>query len=190
LAAVWTDVELEAGTVPEIHGSVSVRGHEEKAELVTAGRRIVDEARYVVLGTADAAGQPWASPVFFAADRYAAFYWISSPDVTHSRNIAVRPAVSLVVFDSGATPGEGAAVYMSATAAQVVDEDEVRQGLTVYPGPAARGGWPFTVEKLQAPAQYRLYRATVVEHSMLCPRESGPCAEHGLAYDHRTAVVL
>jgi hypothetical protein len=176
--------------MPEIHEAVSGGGQDPKVELSVAGRRIVDEARYVVLGTADPAGQPWASPVFFAADRYAAFYWISSPHVTHSRNIAVRPAVSMVVFDSRATPGEGVAVYMAAIAEQVADEDEVRQGLTVYPGSPDRGGWQFTVEQVMAPAKYRLYRATVVEHSMLCPRESGPCAEHGLAYDHRTAVVL
>jgi hypothetical protein len=64
----------------------------------------------------------------------------------------------------------------------------VQHGLTVYPGP--QGGRVFTVEQVRAPAPYRLYRAGVVEHSMLCPRVSGPCAAHGLAYDHRTPVVL
>ncbi len=36
-----------------------------------------------------------------------------------------------------------------------------------------------------------LYRATVAQHSMLCPREAGqPCGEHGQAFDHRKPVTL
>jgi len=166
---------------------VSGGGH----DLATTGRAIIDAANYVVLGTADASGRPWASPVYFAADRYAAFYWISSPDVTHSRNLAVRPELSLVVFDSQVAPGEGEAVYMSATAALLDGEDDVRYGLTVYPGATGPGVRQFAVEDVSPPSPYRLYRATVVEHSMLCPRETGqPCVEHGFRYDHRTTIVL
>lgn len=43
---------------------------------------------------------------------------------------------------------------------------------------------------VEAPSAYRMYRARVSEHSMLCPRDGGPCAEHGLAFDHRTTVAL
>ena len=43
---------------------------------------------------------------------------------------------------------------------------------------------------LRSPAPYRLYRATVTAHFMLCPRSAGePCAAwHGLRYDHRTPL--
>src|SRR4051812_24385425 len=54
--------------------------------------RILATNRYLVLGTADEAGQPWVTPVFFApldADRVC---WVSSPDSRHSRNIANRAA--------------------------------------------------------------------------------------------------
>jgi len=34
---------------------------------------------YLVLGTADAAGKPWVSPVFFAARDENLLYWVSSP---------------------------------------------------------------------------------------------------------------
>src|ERR687897_3230711 len=58
-------------------------------------------------------------------------------------------------------------------------------------GRADRGGRPFAPAELRPPAPYRLYRAAVTEHSVLCPRNTGePCADHGLAYDHRTAVEL
>jgi hypothetical protein len=68
----------------------------------------------------DAAGRPWVSPVFFAADGYQDLYWISAPQATHSRNLAERPEASIVVFDSQAPVGTGQAVYMAVTADQVL----------------------------------------------------------------------
>ena len=39
------------------------------------------------------------------------------------------------------------------------------------------------------PAPYRLYRASVADMWVLCPREPRqPCPLHGLAKDHRTRV--
>jgi len=49
---------------------------------------IIEASRYLVLATADAAGRPWSSPVYFAHIGLTEFFWVSSPDVTHSRNIA------------------------------------------------------------------------------------------------------
>jgi nitroimidazol reductase NimA-like FMN-containing flavoprotein (pyridoxamine 5'-phosphate oxidase superfamily) len=155
-------------------------------------RRVIDANLYMVLGTADESGRPWTSPVFYAADRYRTFYWISSPDVSHSRNIATRPDVSIVVFDSRAPVGTGGAraVYMTATAAQV-PRAELDRALAAAPSFAGRGGRELTPVDLRAPAPYRLYRATVTEHSVVCPRSAGePCADHGMTYDHRTQVRL
>lgn len=155
-------------------------------------RRIVEDNLYMVLGTADEAGRPWVSPVFYAADACRDFYWISSPEVTHSRNLARRPHVSIVVFDSRAPVGEGGAgaVYMAATAAPV-PEGNLDRSLAVYRGFAERGGRELTPADLRPPAPYRLYRATVTEYSVLCPRTAGqPCGSHGLDYDHRTQVHL
>ena len=41
---------------------------------------------------ADEAGLPWASPVWFASVDLREFFWVSSPDARHSRNLAVRPS--------------------------------------------------------------------------------------------------
>jgi hypothetical protein len=38
--------------------------------------------------------------VYFATADYAEFYWVSARDAAHSRNIAQRPQMSLVIFDS------------------------------------------------------------------------------------------
>jgi hypothetical protein len=159
----------------------------QQEELGAIARAIIDANLYMTLATADSGGRPWVSPVFFAPAGYTELYWISSPEVTHSRNLAVRPQASIVVFDSRQPAGEGRAVYMSATAEQLSGAD-LERGLAVYPGPG-RGEWTMTAERLQPPAPYRLYRARVSEHWMLCPRESGPCELHGRAYDHRTAVT-
>jgi hypothetical protein len=159
----------------------------EQQDLVAIARAIIDTNRYMTLATADGEGQPWASPVFYAAANYTEFYWISAPEATHSRNLAQRPQLSIVIFDSGVPAGTGQAVYMSATAEQVAAHD-LGPGLAIYPGPADPGSDALTPEQVQAPAPYRLYRATVSGHSVLCPRATGPCALHGLQFDHRTPV--
>jgi hypothetical protein len=41
-------------------------------------RAIIGSTLYMVLATADESGRPWASPVYFAADEYRDFYWVSS----------------------------------------------------------------------------------------------------------------
>jgi Pyridoxamine 5'-phosphate oxidase len=175
-------------TRPAHHGDGPVTSTD-VADMV---RSIIDGNVYMVLGTADEAGRPWVSPVFYASHACREFFWISSPEVTHSRNLAERPQVSIVIFDSRAPVGSGGstAVYMAGTAA-VVPEDDVDRSLAVSTDFAGRGGREITAADVRSPAPYRLYRATVTEHSVLCPRPAGvPCADHGLDYDHRTPVDL
>jgi hypothetical protein len=154
-------------------------------------RAIIDANLYMVLGTADEAGRPWVSPVYYVSDRYMDFYWVSSPEVTHSRNIAQRPEMSIVVFDSQVQPGSGKAVYMSAVAKEL-SESDIDRGIDIFSrGAVGRGAWAWNSEQVRPPAPYRLYRATVSQHSTLCPRERGqPCALHRRAYDHRANVTL
>ena len=58
------------------------------ADLDAHARTLVDANLYVTLGTADADGSPWVSPVYFATADYADYYWVSAEDAAHSRNIA------------------------------------------------------------------------------------------------------
>ena len=163
-------------------------------DLPEIGRKLIDTTLFMTLGTADEAGTPWVSPVYYAPNGYSELYWVSVPDVTHSVNIASRPQVSIVVYDSQQRPGSGLAVYMSATAAQVAAED-LDRSLHLYnhrfPNPAAYGLWGFTREQVEAPAPIRMYRATVSQHFMLCRKDVGqPCTAHGRLGDHRTEVTL
>ncbi len=158
-------------------------------DLGAIARAIVDANLYMVLGTVDEHGRPWVSPVYYATADYTRFYWISSPEVRHSRNLARRPHVSIVIFDSRVPAYTGQAVYMSAVAEELTGDD-LDRGLEVYPGPAERGARAMTREEVRPPAAYRLYRATASQHSILCPWPSGPCPVHGPAHDHRVAVTM
>lgn len=161
-------------------------GHDD--DLAVVARAILDGNLYVTLGTADEDGRPWVTPVFYATADYTDIYWISRPEARHSRNIARRTQIGMVVFDSTVPAYTGQAVSMSAVATEVGGAD-LDRGLTIYPGPAERGGGPITAEQVSHPAPYRLYRATVSEHFVICPRDAGlPCDRHGIAADHRTSV--
>lgn len=68
-------------------------------------KAIVDANSYMTLATADEQGLPWASPVWCATADCREFLWVSSPQARHSRNIAVRPELAIVIFDSHQRPG-------------------------------------------------------------------------------------
>ena len=155
-----------------------------QGNIEASGREIIDSQSYMVLGTADAGGRPWVSPVWYAPEGYRELYWVSSPEVDHSRNIAVRRELSIVVFDSRQPIGTGQAVYMAAVAEQLGGAEEER-GIEIFSRRSVRhGGRPWTVEDVRPPAPLRLYRANVTEHWMLDKSGAGP------RYDHRTAVTL
>ena len=123
-------------------------------------RGIVDRARYMTLATADAEGRPWASPVWFAPDGHRELLWVSAPGARHSLNIAARPEVSVVIFDSGVAPAEAAGVYLDCSAEQVPDDGALAQAMAVYSRRSAAQGLPaWSVDDVRAPEDRRLYRA-------------------------------
>ena len=100
----------------------------ERAELA---RGIIDANLYMTLATADREGRPWASPVYYAVDGYREFVWVSDPDATHSRNLAARPQIAIVIFDSTQPINTGRGVYMSAHAEPVADP-EIDRALEIF----------------------------------------------------------
>jgi nitroimidazol reductase NimA-like FMN-containing flavoprotein (pyridoxamine 5'-phosphate oxidase superfamily) len=136
-------------------------------ELVGRAKAIVEANRYMTLATAGEAGRPWASPVWYATDDYRDFSWVSSPEALHSRNIAARPDIAMVIFDSQVAPGTAAAVYISAHAAELAGE-ELERALEVYSRHSQAQGLPeWTHDDVRAPSRHRLYRASALEHFVL-----------------------
>jgi nitroimidazol reductase NimA-like FMN-containing flavoprotein (pyridoxamine 5'-phosphate oxidase superfamily) len=134
-------------------------------------RAVIDANRYMTLGTADESGHPWVTPVWFAPADYREFVWVSSPAARHSRNIAARPEVSIVIFDSQVPVGSASAVYMTAVAQELTGADHER-GLAVFARESeAQGLRVWGVADVTAPARHRLYGAAMTELWVLDPHD-------------------
>lgn len=134
-------------------------------------RRIIEANNYLTLATANRDGHPWASPVYYTPDGGIDFFWVSRPGSRHSRNIAERSEVGIVIYDSQVPLGGAEAVYLTARAEQLGDP-ALEPCAEVFrrrrPELAS-----FTPERLRAPHPLRLYRARVLEASVLLDND-GP----------------
>jgi hypothetical protein len=132
----------------------------------------------MTLATLDPGGRPRVSPVYYTPARYSDFYWVSSPDAQHSRNVHERPEIEIVIFDSTAAAGEGEAVYLGATARQVGD-DELEQACDEA-FRATAGARRFEPDELRG--EIRLYVARATSCEVHVP---GRHPTHGRGLDSR-----
>ena len=138
-------------------------------DLDTQAREILAANRYMVLSTADADGRPWVSPVWFASEDGVVFLWISKPHARHSRNIAARSEIAIVVFDSSVAPGGAKALYVDALAERL-DGAERDAAIALYSrASVAQGLNDFTPADVAEGARWRMYRATATARSVLGP---------------------
>jgi len=127
-------------------------------ELNAMARRVIDANHYMTLATLDPDGRPRLSPVYYTAARYTDFYWVSSPEAHHSRNLAERPEVQIVIFDSTAPVGRGEAVYLRGVANQMADEEldlVLPEAFRI-----AAGARRLDADELRGGAPFRLYLAS------------------------------
>ncbi|MBV9533937.1 MAG: pyridoxamine 5'-phosphate oxidase family protein [Solirubrobacterales bacterium] len=149
-------------------------------ELDAMARRVIDANHYMTLATVDPDGRPRLSHVYYTAARYTDFYWVSSPEAHHSRNLAVRAEVQIVVFDSTAPVGQGEAVYLRGTAKQMPDEE--LEAVLPEAFRAGAGARPFKADELRGGASLRLYLA----HATSCEvHVAGGHPVHGRGVDTR-----
>lgn len=126
-------------------------------------RTILQDTSFLVLATADADGNPWVTPVWFAPEGLDRFYWLSWPGSRHSLLIDERPEVALTVFDSTVEPNQGTAFYATARARQCPDED-LDDGLSIVNRRSvAQGLGEFTRERTTGDSRLRLYVAEILE---------------------------
>jgi nitroimidazol reductase NimA-like FMN-containing flavoprotein (pyridoxamine 5'-phosphate oxidase superfamily) len=131
-----------------------------------AVRSIVAANTYMTLATADEHGNPWASPVWYATADWREFVWVSAPEARHSQNLARRPVLAIVIFDSRQPPGTGEAVYLRARA-EPVPEPERALPSHLRDGVGAQGLADWKRADVEPPARLRLYRAIATEHFIL-----------------------
>ena len=157
-----------------------------QARLNDLARAIIDSNSYMVLGTADHAGHPWVTPVWFASEDYMHFHWVSSPEARHSQNIAERAEIAITIFDSTVPVGSAQAVYMAGTAEELI-ADELDTGIGVFGRVSeAKIDRRWTLDDVQPPSLFRLYRAAASEHYVLI---AGRDPELGTGVDRRERVT-
>jgi hypothetical protein len=131
----------------------------EAKDPAAIARRLVEGNMYMTLATADGSGRPWASPVWFAPHGDG-FLWVSSPATRHSRNIAARADIAIVIFDSTVPVGAAEALYVEA-AGEELSGDALEQAIAVYSQRSERSGArAWQAADVLPPARFRLYRAT------------------------------
>jgi nitroimidazol reductase NimA-like FMN-containing flavoprotein (pyridoxamine 5'-phosphate oxidase superfamily) len=156
-------------------------------QLNELARTVIDANSYMALGTADAEGHPWVTPVWFASEDYRQFYWLSSPEARHSRNLAARPELAIAIYDSTAAQGTAEAVYMSGRAEELTG-DELERGIELFDRISRRDiAREWSLSDVQPPSLFRLYRATASEHFVLI---RGRDPERGSGVDRREPVSL
>ena len=135
---------------------------EQPIDLRARALEVVEAEMYLVLGTVSPAGESWTCPVWFAHDGLDRFFWLSRPYRAHSVNLTARSRVSFVIFNSRQPTGVGLAVYASADA-RVVPDDELDNALSIVsPRSVAHGGRAWDRERLE-PLPLELYEADPVE---------------------------
>ena len=107
--------------------------------------------------------------MYYAVDGYREFVWVSDPDATHSRNLAERPQIAIVIFDSTQRINTGRGVYMSAHAEPVTDP-QIDRALEIFSERSVtHGGEVWTRAHVEPHDVLRLYRATASDYSMIGP---------------------
>jgi nitroimidazol reductase NimA-like FMN-containing flavoprotein (pyridoxamine 5'-phosphate oxidase superfamily) len=136
-------------------------------DLAAGARELIDANRYMTLATADDDGRPWAAPVWYAHQGDTDFFWVSRPDARHSRSLASRPELAIVIFDSTVPEGEAQAVYVEALAEELGGAERERGIAIVSRRSEAQGGARWGIADVTGAAPHRLYRASASQHFIL-----------------------
>ncbi|TDD82350.1 pyridoxamine 5'-phosphate oxidase family protein [Actinomadura darangshiensis] len=154
-------------------------------DLDELARSVIDGNRYLVLGTSGDDHRPRVSPVYFTHAGYRTFYWVSSPEARHSRNVAARPEVAIVIYDSSVEIGEGRAVYIDA-AASIAPDDELPWRCAEAFAEVDPGAMRLRPEQLSGDADWRLYHADATGWEVHLP---GRDPRNGTGTDTRRRVT-
>ena len=136
----------------------------QEQDLAAIAQSIVDGNRFMALGTADANGTPWVSPVWYAPLSYREYVWVSRPGTRHSRNLAARPQVAIAIYDSHG-PGGWSALYMAAVAEELENVDVALDAFNRRS--EAQGLRAWSRGEVVPQGEFRLYRATAGEQFVL-----------------------
>lgn len=128
------------------------------SEQQDRARRLIEDCNHMIIASADEAGNPRVSPVFYAHDEDHALYWVSSKNAHHSANIRVRPAIDLVIFS---LDGGTDALYIEAEAHELSDDAEIAAGTKAMQSRPQAGKFMInSPADVSGDAAWRIYKAT------------------------------
>lgn len=128
--------------------------------FVPENKVILEQVRYATVSTVDAAGKPWAAPVWYVFDGERSPYWWSPTQSKHSENISRSREAYITIFDTGQPEGEGDGLYLHAHVEEV-HQGALRAALDRYN--ESFQSFHVSYEACIDPAPTRLYKATVHE---------------------------
>jgi len=105
-----------------------------REELVRTAKEIIEKILYITIATVCEDGKPWNTPVYAAYDEQYTFYWSSSPEAEHSKNVVRNGQAFLVIYDFTQAEGAGVGVYIQARAAELREESEIANALKYFYG--------------------------------------------------------
>lgn len=83
---------------------------------------ILQKIHYINLATVNEDGSPWNTPVSASHDEQLNFFWGSSPENIHSKNIKRDGRVFMTIYDSTVPEGTGEGLYLVGKAEELGSE--------------------------------------------------------------------
>jgi hypothetical protein len=102
-------------------------------QIVKKAKEEINNRLYLTLATVDDNSAPWNAPVYSAFDSKYHFYWMSSSNSQHSKNIRFNNRTFAVIYNSTAPEGTGFGVYLRGHSYELnaKNMDEINHGISV-----------------------------------------------------------
>jgi hypothetical protein len=89
---------------------------------LTSVKKILEKIHYINLATVNQDGSPWNTPVSASHDDQLNFFWGSSQNNIHSKNIQRDGRVFVTIYDSTVPEGTGEGLYLTGKAEELGPE--------------------------------------------------------------------
>lgn len=120
-------------------------------------KEIISKIIYITIATTSKEGLPWNTPVYSAYDEKYNFFWTSSLESVHSKNIVNNQDVFITIYDTSDPEGSGEGIYIQAKAYEMTDPEEIEKALHFFYSRKNKPSKPVSAFLNDSPR--RLYKA-------------------------------
>jgi len=93
---------------------------------------LIENNRHMVIATANNAGKPWVSPVFYVYDKNFNLYWVSSKEAKHSENIKMNSSIAIVIIGESPSKKGIDGVYIEAEGVELADSIDLQSAVGLF----------------------------------------------------------